>query len=116
MWDFLSLCSTVDPGREPEPLIHSCSASESSTELSQRRGKLRAIAQRERCKVTYQQNSSLPPQDSSLVCSGHAFQQNYNEEGAICEESVEHNSLHQTERPREQTGICRWEGVLSADS
>lgn len=76
----------------------------SKWELSLHRGKLRAIAQCEHCKVTYQQNSSLTPQDSSLVCSGHAFQQNYNGESAICEESVEHNSVRQLEHPCEQTG------------
>lgn len=75
MQGFLNFCNGVLPGRQPEPLIHRCLACESSTESSQHRGELRAIAQCERCKVTHQQNTSLPPQDSSLVCSG---QENYN--------------------------------------
>lgn len=71
------------PGCKPKPLTHRCSVCEQSwTESSQRRGKLRAIAQCEHYKATHQQNSSLPLQDSNPVCSGHAFQENYS--GRVC--------------------------------
>lgn len=82
VWILLLLQQSASCGCEPETLTHRCSACESWTESSQHRGKLRAIARCAHSKVTHQQNSSLPPQDSNLVCSGHAFQENYN--GVVC--------------------------------
>lgn len=101
MQGFLYFCNGVLPGRQPEPLIHRCLACESSTESSQHRGKLRAIAQCERCKVTHQQNSSLHPRTAAWCAQVKKITM---QECAICEESVEHNSVHQLEHPREQTG------------
>lgn len=45
-----------------------------------------------------------------------SFKEITSEEGAIREESAEHNSAHQAERHREQNAVCPWEGMLSADS
>lgn len=80
IYGFLSICNRGLPRHDTKPLIPDARHVKAERRAPNTEVNQGAIAQCEYCEITYQQNSSLPPQDGNPECSGHAVHEDYNGE------------------------------------